>query len=174
MAARMPETTLISRRNALRTTLALALASAPLTSLPACGGLGVEHYDEAPAASSLELRYVAEGEQTVALSLPRLGGEEGEVVALEGGVLLRAAHLASVQLVLGAHRQRVILLQLNDAGHERALEATRQGAGRRLAVIADGHVLATPTLRGPLVEYEIAIEVPQPMVQRTYAMMVTR
>ena len=133
----------------------------------------MEQYDEAPAASSLELRFVAEGE-TVAMSLPRLGGAEGEVVALEGGVLLRASHLASVQLVLGAHRQRLILLQLNDAGHERALEATRAGAGRRLAVIADGQVLAMPTLRGPLVEYEIAIEVPQPMVQRTYAMMVTR
>ena len=158
----------------MRSWLAFALASALLASLPACGGLGVEQYDEAPAASSLELRFVAEGDQTVALSLPRLGGAEGEVVALEGGVVLRAAHLASVQLVLGAHRQRVILLQLNDAGHERAYEATREGAGRRLAVIADGQVLAMPTLRGPLVETEIAIGVPQPMVIRTYAMMVTR
>jgi len=142
--------------------------------MEACGGLGVEQYDEAPAASSLELRFVAEGDQTVAMSLPRLGGREGEVVALEGGVLLRASHLASVQLVIGAHRQRVILLQLNEAGHARAIEATRQGAGRRLAVIADGQVLATPRLRGPLVETEIAIEVPQPLVTRTYALMVSR
>lgn len=158
----------------MRSPLAFLLAGMLLLGLPACGGLGVEQYDEAPAASSLELRFVAEGDQTVALSLPRLGGAEGEVVALEGGVVLRASHLASVQLVLGAHRQRVILLQLNDAGHERAYEATREGAGRRLAVIADGQVLAMPTLRGPLVETEIAIEVPQPMVARTYAMMVTR
>ena len=158
----------------MRIALAFALTWALLASLPACGGLGVERYDEAPAASSLELRFVAEGDQTVALSLPRLGGAEGEVVALEGGVVLRASHLANVQLVLGAHRQRVILLQLNDAGHERAYEATREGAGRRLAVIADGQVLAMPTLRGPLVETEIAIEVPQPMVSRTYAMMVSR
>ncbi len=170
MRARMPESTLISRRNALRTTLALALA----TKVSACGGLGVESYDEAPAASTLELRFVAEGDQTVAMSLPRLGGAEDEVVALEGGVVLRASHIASVQLVLSAHGQRVILLQLNDAGHERAFEATQAGAGRRLAVIADGHVLATPTLRGPLVEPEIAIAVPQPMTNRTYRMMITR
>lgn len=134
----------------------------------------MESYDEAPAASSLELRFVAEDDQTIAMSLPRLGGAEGEVVGLEGGVVLRASHIANVQLVVGAHGARLIQMQLNDAGHERALEATREGAGRRLAVIADGHVLATPTLRGPLVEAEIAIAVPQPMVNRTYRMMITR
>ena len=159
----MPEERGFSRRVS-GTTWALALLTA---SLLACGGFGVEQYREAEPRGSLELRRVArEGRADVEL-LPRL--DDGGSVALEPGAILRAAHVAHVQLVDGADGVRLLVLQLRDEGRVRLREATASDADRELALVAEGRVIATPTVRGALDQNEIAVRVPPAQIDAAYA-----
>jgi preprotein translocase subunit SecD len=143
---------------------ALALLSA---SLLACGGFGVEQYREAEPRSSLALRRVAaEGRADVEV-LPRLDGSG--TVSLEPGAILRAPHVAHVQLVDGADGVRLLVLQLRDEGRVRLREATAGDADRELALVAEGRVIATPTVRGPLDQNEIAVRVAPAEIDAAYA-----
>lgn len=133
----------------------------------ACGGLGVEQYREAEPRETLELRRVAtEGRVDVEV-LPRLDGS-GDA-SLEPGAILRAGHVAHVQLVEGADGVRLLVLQLRDEGRVRLREATAGETDRTLALVAGGRVVATPTVRGALDQNEIAVRVPSDQVEAAYA-----
>lgn len=162
MAARVEDTKPISRR-------VLCAITAPLLLLAACGGLGVEQYRETVPRGTLALRRVAgpdrEGVAEV-VHLPRLVGEG--TVALEPGAILRATHIAHVQLVDTGEGERLIVLQLHEEGRQRLLEATRDADGTTLALVADDVVIATPTLRGALDQTEIAVRIERPYVRRAF------
>lgn len=160
MAARMPEERWFSRWAAV-TGLACALISA------GCGGLGVEHYREAEPRGSLELRRVASEGRADVEQMPRLDG--GGEVSLEPGAILRAAHVAHVQLLEGADGVRLLVLQLRDEGRIRLREATAGDADRSLALVCDGRVIATPSVRGALDQNEIAVRVPPAQIDAAYA-----
>ncbi len=133
---------------------------------PACGGLGVEQYVEAAPRASLELRFVASEDRADAESVPRWFGTGS--VRVEPGALLRAAHIAHVQLVDTGDGERLLVLQLRDEGRARLREATQGADGRRLAVVADGRVIATPGIRGALDQSEIAVRVEPERVHAAY------
>jgi preprotein translocase subunit SecD len=135
--------------------------------LAACGGFGVEQYREAGPRSTLELRRVAATDRADAEHLPRLDGEG--TVALEPGAVLRASHVAHVQLLESGEGERLVVLQLHDEGRVRLREATATDEGRRLALVADGRVIATPTVRGVLDQNEIAVRVERAHVEAAYA-----
>lgn len=160
MAERFEERTAFSRR-------VLCGIAVSLAALTACGGLGVEQYREAEPRSSLELRRVAAADRADAEHLPRLDGDG--TVALEPGAVLRASHVAHVQLLESGEGERLLVLQLLDEGRDRLREATATDEGRRLALVADGRVIATPTVRGELDQSEIAIRVPRAHVEAAYA-----
>lgn len=160
MAARVDETNAFSRRALWALTIATLAVSA-------CGGFGVEQYREAEPRSTLELRRVAAADRADAERLPRL--ESDELVPLEPGAVLRAEHVAHVQLLESGEGERLVVLQLHDAGRERLREATSSDEGRRLALVADGRVIATPTVRGTLDQSEIAVRVPRAHVEAAYA-----
>jgi preprotein translocase subunit SecD len=160
MAARMPEERWFSRW--------VSVASALLTlGLLACGGLGVEQYREAEPRGTLEVRRVATSGRADVEVLPRLDGA-GDV-SLEPGAILRSSHVAHVQLVDGADGVRLIVLQLRDEGRVRLREATAGEADRSLALVVDGRVVATPTVRGVLDQNEIAVRVAPAQIDAAYA-----
>jgi preprotein translocase subunit SecD len=135
--------------------------------LTGCGGFGVERYREADPEPSLALRFVAEGDEPPDEVLPRLGS--GEVVPLAAGALLRAPHVAHVQLLDSAEGERVLVLQLRDEGRVRLREASAGASGRRVAVVAAGAVVATPILRGVLDQSELVVRVEPARVEGAYA-----
>jgi preprotein translocase subunit SecD len=155
--------------------LAVGLALGTLGVLAqACGGLGVEQYRTTAPRATLAVRRVAAEGRADAERLPRLDGE-GEV-ALEPGAVLRASHVAEVQLVTGADGARLLVLQLRDEGRVRLREATASDEGqsvsrvdRRLALVADDRVIATPTVRGVLDQNEIAIALDDAQVDAAFA-----
>jgi len=132
----------------------------------ACGGLGVEQYVEAAPRGSLELRFVAREDRADAETFPRSFGSGS--VRVEPGAVLRAAHIAHVQLVDTGDGERLLVLQLRDEGRARLREATRGADGRQLAVVADGRVIATPGIRGALDQSEIAVRVERDRVNAAY------
>lgn len=144
----------------------LALASVCSLASEGCGGFGVERYREAEPDPSLALRFVAEGDEPPAEVLPRLGS--GEEVPLAAGALLRASHVAHVQLLDSAEGERVLVLQLRDEGRVRLREAAAGASGRRVAVVAGGTVVATPTIRGVLDQSEILVRVEPSRLERAY------
>lgn len=135
--------------------------------LIACGGFGVEQYREAEPRGSLELRRVAAEGRADLEVLPRLDGR-GEV-SLEPGAILRAPHVAHVQLVEGADGVRLLVLQLRDEGRVRLREATEGEADRALALVVDGRVVATPAVRGALDQNEIAVRVAPAEIEAAFA-----
>jgi preprotein translocase subunit SecD len=159
----MPEQRSFSRSGPACSVLALALA----VTLTACGGFGVERYREAAPDETLALRFVAEGQATVDEALPRLGSDE--VVSLEAGALLRASHVAHVQLLEAGDGERMLVLQLRDEGRARLREGTARADGRRLALVAAGRVVATPLVRGVLDQGEIAVRVPAAQIEAAFA-----
>jgi hypothetical protein len=136
--------------------------------LVACGGFGVERYREAAPHGTLELRRVAADGRVAAEVLPRLDGS-GEV-PLEPGAILRAPHVAHVQLLEGADGERLLVLQLRDEGRLRIGEATAGGAVT-LALVSQGRVLSTPSVRGALDQSEIAVRVAPEQTDAAYAVL---
>ncbi|GAB4209200.1 MAG: hypothetical protein OHK0013_28360 [Sandaracinaceae bacterium] len=168
MGARMPEHRRFSRSPSASRPLRALVAIGWLSAwLDGCGGFGVERYREAPPADSLALRFVAEEGEAADEALPRLGSDE--VVPIEAGALVRARHVAHVQLLEAGDGERVIVLQLRDEGRVRLREATLRTEGRRLAVVAGGHVVATPVVRGVLDQTEIAVRVPAADLEAAFA-----
>lgn len=120
-------------------------------------GCGVETYREGPPAPGIAIRFVADDTSTASETLPRWG--EGEPVAVTGVDLIGAEHVDHVQLVETGDSGRLLVLDLTDVGRSRLREATTDRVGARLAIIVEGRVVATPTLREPLTEGEAYVRV---------------
>lgn len=129
-------------------------------------GCGVETYREAPPDPSIAMRFVAEGETPVALTLPRY--DTGEAVPLEGGVLIEAEHVDHIQLYETGEGERVVVIDLNDVGRQRLREATTERVGARLAIIAGERVIAAPTIREALTEGEAYVRVPADRIEEVW------
>jgi preprotein translocase subunit SecD len=133
-------------------------------------GCGVETYREAPPAPSLSMRFVAEGEAPIALSLPRYDGGD-ELIPLEASVLIEASHIDHVQLYETGEGERLVVIDLNDVGRERLREGTTERVGARLAIIAGDHVIAAPVIREPLTEGEAYVRVPVAQIDAVWSAM---
>lgn len=140
--------------------------------LPACDTFGVEQYRETLPSQDLAIRFVADDAHPAETTLPRLGTDEA--IAIASGTVVDHAQIEHVRLLDAAEGQRVIVLVLRDEGRDRLREATTEAAGRRLAIIAGGHVIAAPTVRGPLTESEAYVSVPREQLETAFAAMGTR
>lgn len=129
-------------------------------------GCGVETYRQAPPDPSIAMRFVAEGEEAVALTLPRY--DTGEPVALEEGILIEASHVDHVQLYETGEGERLVVIDLTDVGRERLREASTARVGARLAIIAGDRVIAAPTIREPLTEGEAYVTVPAARIEEVW------
>lgn len=129
-------------------------------------GCGVETYREAPPDPSIAMRFVAEGDTPVALTLPRY--DTGELVPLEGGVLIEASHVDHVQLYAQGEGGRVVVIDLTDVGRERLREATTERVGARLAIIAGDRVIAAPVIREALTEGEAYVTIPEARIEEVW------
>jgi hypothetical protein len=129
-------------------------------------GCGVETYREAPPAPSIAIRFVADDVTTAAETLPRWG--TGEPVAVGGSDLIGAEHVDHVQLYETGEGERILVIDLTDVGRTRLREATTARVGARLAIVADGRVVATPTLREPLTEGEAYVRVAPEHVEAVF------
>jgi len=136
-------------------------------SVLACAGCGVETYREARPDPSLSMRFVAEGDVPVGMSLPRY--DDGELIPLEESVLIEASHIDHVQLYETGEGERLVVIDLNDVGRERLREGTTERVGARLAIIAGEHVIAAPVIREPLTEGEAYVRVPATQVETVWA-----
>ena len=143
---------------------------APLAWVAGCGSaFGVEHYREGLPSSDLAMRFVADETHEAELTLPRLGSEES--VGLTSGTLVSAEQIEHVRLLEAAEGGRVLVIVLRDEGRDRLREATTDAAGRRLAIVAGGHVIAAPTVRGPLTESEAYVSVPEEQLETAFGSM---
>ncbi len=144
-----------------------ALAAWCVGVLVVLAGCGVETYRQAPPDPSLSMRFVADGEAPVAMSLPRY--DDGAIVPLEGSTLIEASHVDHVQLYETGDGERLIVIDLNDVGRERLREGTTARVGARLAIIAGDRVIAAPEIREPLTEGEAYVRVPVADVEAVWA-----
>lgn len=156
----------------MRARRALPGLCAVLALVAGCGSaFGVEHYREGLPSTDLAIRFVADETHEAETTLPRLGSEEP--IGLSAGTLVRAEQIEHVRLLEAAEGGRVIVLVLRDEGRDRLREATTEAAGRRLAIVAGGHVIAAPTVRGPLTESEAYVAVPEPELETAFGSMIT-
>jgi preprotein translocase subunit SecD len=142
--------------------LALAVIAGALSA-----GCGVESYRQRPPAPDLEIRWVATNGEDAEV-LPRLSGDTSEMLAVERAVVVGAEEILHVRLLDGADGTRVIVIDLSDAGRARLEEASRDRIGRRLAIVADGRVIAAPTITTALTEGEAYVQVPASALSRAY------
>lgn len=140
-----------------------------LALLLSIAGCGVETYREGLPAPSIAIRFVADDAAPAVETLPRWG--DGEAVAVGGVDLVGAEHIDHVQLIDGADGERILVLDLTDVGRSRLREATTDRAGARLAILVDGRVVATPTLREPLTEGEAYVRVAPEHVEAVFEAM---
>jgi preprotein translocase subunit SecD len=144
-----------------------------LVSVSGCGSaFGVEHYREGLPATDLCMRMVADDTHEAEATLPRLGTEEP--IGLAAGIVVTAEQVEHVRLLDAAEGNRVIVIVLRDPGRDRLREATTDATGRRVAIVAGGHVIAAPTLRGPLTESEAYVAVPVDQLEAAFASMTSR
>lgn len=155
-------------RGVMTKSSSLAAAVAVAWLLPAC--LGVETYRERGPAPSLSIRMVAE-EGREGEVLPRWSGSSSEMLAIEHGAVVSAAHIRHVRLLDAADGSRVLVLELDDTGKARLAEASSLGIGRRLAIVVDGRIVAAPTIRNALAEGEAYVQVPPDDVERAFQAM---
>lgn len=150
--------------------LSLALV---LSIVPGCASaFGVEHYREGLPAADLSIRFVADETHAAETTLPRIG--TGEPIGLAAGTLVTAEQIEHVRLLDAAEGNRVIVIVLRDAGRDRLREATTDAAGRRVAIVAGGHVIAAPTIRGPLTESEAYVAVSADHLENAFTSMTAR
>jgi preprotein translocase subunit SecD len=140
--------------------------------IPACANaFGVEQYREGLPSTDLAIRFVADDAHPAESTLPRIG--TGEEIGIASGEVVSAAQIEHVRLLDSAEGQRVIVIVLRDEGRNRLREATTDAAGRRLAIVAGAHVIAAPTIRGPLTESEAYVSVPTDHLESAFASMTT-
>lgn len=100
--------------------------------------------------------------------LPRLGGDTSEMLAVERLVVVDADHIRSVRLLDSAEGVRVLVLDVDDLGRTRLEEASTANIGGRMAIVAEGRVVAAPTIRNPLTEGEVFVAVPAEDLERAF------
>lgn len=137
--------------------------------LTSVAGCGVETYREGLPAPSIAIRFVADDVTTAEETLPRWGS--GEAVAVGGPDVIGAEHVDHVQLYETGEGERILVLDLTDVGRTRLREATEGRVGARLAIVVEGQVVATPTLREPLTEGEAYVRVPPEHVEAVFEAM---
>jgi preprotein translocase subunit SecD len=137
-----------------------------------CGGFGVEQYREGAAASDLAIRFVADDTHPAETTLPRIGTEEA--IGIAAGTVVSATQIEHVRLLDAADGGHVIVIVMLDAGRDRLREATTDATGRRLAIVAGGHVIAAPTIRNALTENEAYVSVPAEHLEAAFTAMVAR
>jgi preprotein translocase subunit SecD len=138
-----------------------------------CGcasAFGVEQYREGLPSTDLAIRFVADDTHRAEATLPRIGTEEP--LAIAGGTIVDAAQVEHVRLLDAAEGNRVIVIVLRDEGRNRLREATTDAAGAHLAIVAGGHVIATPVVRGPLTESEAYVSVPTDHLESAFTSMI--
>lgn len=145
--------------------LARSILFASLALVSGCGAFGVEHYREGLPSADLAIRFVADDDHPAEATMARLDGEE---LGIAAGTLVASDQIEHVRLLEAAEGGRVIVIVLRDPGRDRLREATADAAGRRIAIIAGGHVIAAPTLRGQLTESEAYVAVPRRDLERAY------
>ncbi len=149
----------------------IGLTFLALLALLAAGcSFGVEHYREAAPSVDLAIRFVADDDHPAETTLTRLDGEE---IGIAAGTLVSSDQIEHVRLLEAAEGGRVIVLVLRDAGRDRLREATTDAAGRRIAIVAGGNVIAAPTVRGPLTESDAYVAVPRRDLRRAFTAMTT-
>jgi preprotein translocase subunit SecD len=136
-----------------------------LSLIAGCGAFGVEHYQEALPSEDLAIRFVADDDHPAEAVLTRLDGTE---IGVATGTLVASDQIEHVRLLEAAEGGRVIVIVLRDAGRDRLREATTDAAGRRIAIVAGDHVIAAPTIRGPLTDSEAYVRVPRRDLRRAY------
>lgn len=96
-----------------------------------------------------ELRSIADapGPNTEEAVLPVHPGDAPQKIVLEPAVLLDATALRAATVESGPGTTAGISLAFTDAGSKRFAEITTEHAGKRLAIILDGRVLAAPVVR---------------------------
>jgi preprotein translocase subunit SecD len=148
--------------------LVRSLLFVALSFVAGCGAFGVEHYREALPSSDLAIRFVADDDHPADATMTRLDGTE---LAIAAGTLVTSDQIEHVRLLDAAEGGQVIVIMLRDAGRDRLREATADAAGRRIAIVAGGHVITAPTIRGPLTESEAYVAVSRPDLERAYEAM---
>jgi len=150
----------------------VVLAGLLFTSVAGCAqAFGVEHYREGLPASDLAIRFVADDRHAAETTLPRIGTDEP--IAIAAGTVVEAAQIEHVRLLDAAEGNRVIVIVLRDPGRDRLREATTDATDRRIAIVAGGHVIAAPTVRGPLTESEAYVSVPEESLESAFVSMIS-
>jgi preprotein translocase subunit SecD len=142
-----------------------------LVLVPACG-VGVEQYREGLPASDLAIRMVADDAHPAETTLPRIGTDAP--IGVAAGTIVSAEQIEHVRLLDAADGQRVIVIVLRDEGRDRLREATTDATGRRVAIVAGGHVIAAPTIRNALTESEAYVSVPREHLDDAFTSMIVR
>jgi serine/threonine protein kinase len=107
---------------------------------------------EAPESDSnptLQMRWVRDSPSVDTELMTFTGPRQSETLYVEKAVLLDQSTLQSVEVI---HRPTgsQIALQFTESGKQRFAQATREGKGRKLAVIIDGQVRSAPMIQAEI------------------------
>ena len=109
------------------------------------------------AATTLQLRWVHETPSSETEPMKLAGSVRSETLNVGKTVLLDQSALKCAKAV---HRPgcQQIALQFTDSGRQRFAQMTREGNGRRLAVVIGGQVRAAPMISAEISEDEVEID----------------
>ncbi len=101
--------------------------------------------------ATLQMRWVSDTPSAETEPLTLAGREREETLDVEKAVLLDHSDLQSVKV---SHRSKPedsrILLNFTEVGKQRFAQATRDGKGRRLAIVIDGQILTAPVIHSEI------------------------
>jgi preprotein translocase subunit SecD len=107
-------------------------------------------------ASRLQFRLEAEADDAIAETLP--GRTEKESIRLGKTPVLDGSAVASASKIYAPHDGSAeILLRFTEQGASKFAEITKACVGRRIAILFDGRVLATPRIMAEITGGEAAI-----------------
>ncbi len=102
---------------------------------------------ESGTRSSLQMRWVSDTPSAETEPLPLAGRDQSQTLNVEKAVLLDQSALLSVEAI---HRPKPgdsrVMLKFTGSGRQRFAQATREGKGRRLAIVINGQVLSAPVI----------------------------
>ena len=102
---------------------------------------------EAQFKSTLQMRWVSNMPSAETEPLTLAGRGQSETLHVEKAVVLDQSSLLSVDVT---HRSKPedsrVMLKFTESGKQRFAQATREGKGRRLAIVIDGQVLSAPVI----------------------------
>jgi tRNA A-37 threonylcarbamoyl transferase component Bud32 len=114
---------------------------------------------ESGAKSTFQMRWVQDKPSADNEPMTLAGRGQSETLNVEKAVLLDQSALHSVEAI---HRPQgdggeCISLQFTESGKQRFAKVTRDGKGRRLAIIIDGQVRAAPTIQDEVSDGRVEI-----------------